>query len=118
MDKKGDGVPGRCCDKFHCEPEEKKTECVVNGVYYADGEQWNSADACETCSCTNGVKLCRKMECQPIEEHCNWVGIADGSCCPVCLGCKDDDDVERNIGDNWAKDDCTKFVSFTLNISD
>lgn len=111
VDKKGDGVPGRCCDKFHCQSRVEKSDCVVNGVYYGDGDQWSSDDSsCETCSCTNGVKLCRKMECHPLVEHCNWVGLPEGNCCPVCLGCRDDDGGEHAIGDAWVKDDCTKSV--------
>lgn len=108
IDKRGDGVPGRCCDKFHCELKQKKSDCFVNGVYYHDGEQWNINDSsCETCLCTNGVKLCRKMECQPVTEHCTWIGITDGNCCPICLGCKEDDGRQYSIGEDWIKDDCT-----------
>ncbi|KAI6213456.1 hypothetical protein M3Y94_00152500 [Aphelenchoides besseyi] len=103
----GDGIPGRCCDKFRCEKStDVETGCTVGNRTYAEGENWNP-DSCQTCWCNDGVAMCKQSECEPIPLECNWVGHVNGECCPRCLGCQDEDKSRRDVGESWVKDDCT-----------
>jgi hypothetical protein len=115
--KEGTGKPGTCCDEFRCagtSPDgsvlrTNATRCTYEGRVYENGQQWHQ-DPCQMCICSGGVALCKRMQCPAVARECNWVGIPDEECCPMCLGCKDDNGVRRQIGESWAKDDCTKCI--------
>uniref|UniRef100_A0A0N4Z8T3 Cysteine-rich motor neuron 1 protein n=1 Tax=Parastrongyloides trichosuri TaxID=131310 RepID=A0A0N4Z8T3_PARTI len=124
IDMKGDGTPGKCCDKFHCINEtiknyynEKgfkkydyikynKGECQYNSKLYKEGEKWYE-NSCKNCECKNGVVLCKNMDCDKPPNDCGWVGVTNGECCPICLGCKTDDGKYFEKNETWKKDDCT-----------
>jgi len=116
---KGDGTPGNCCDQFIWQattttamndtstPAQKI--CPYNGRMYREGEIWYST-TCEQCKCKAGVAFCMKMQCPAPPQHCSWIGIADGDCCPICLGCKTDTGMRLHHNDTWNKDECTSCV--------
>ncbi|KAI6227510.1 CBN-CRM-1 protein [Aphelenchoides fujianensis] len=103
----GDGLPGRCCDRFRCEKSaDGESGCVVGERVYAEGEHW-SPDSCQSCWCNDGVRMCRRNECPPVPPDCSWVALLEGECCPSCLGCQDEEGQRRDEGESWVKDDCT-----------
>uniref|UniRef100_A0A0K0FAQ3 Cysteine-rich motor neuron 1 protein (inferred by orthology to a human protein) n=1 Tax=Strongyloides venezuelensis TaxID=75913 RepID=A0A0K0FAQ3_STRVS len=121
IDWKGDGTPGKCCDKFHCINEtisnkkvtkkfdylwHRVVECHYNGIIYKEGQKWYE-NSCQNCECKNGVVLCKKMDCDKPPSDCTWVGVLNDECCPVCLGCKTDDGQYYSKNETWKKDDCT-----------
>lgn len=106
--------------------------CLHEGKSYLKGETWQT-DACQICSCNGDVALCKKIQCPVISskfflyqlnfkiyflDSCNWVGVPDGECCPVCLGCKDDYGRHKQVGEFWIQDDCTKFVKLNASVWD
>ncbi|CAD5224120.1 unnamed protein product [Bursaphelenchus okinawaensis] len=106
--RRGTQSPGSCCDIFECRQKDNGmvTEtCTHDGRQYLSGEQWNLPN-CRTCWCDSGVSLCKTLECPVIAEHCTWIEIPDGECCPQCQGCTDEFG-RHNIFDVWIKDDCT-----------
>ncbi|XP_052814283.1 BMP-binding endothelial regulator protein-like [Mya arenaria] len=74
-------VPGSCCQACP-----KKKQCLYEGVFYADAQQWKP-DTCKVCDCDNGVTHCQT-------QHCNnalWcpqgytLQFDDKECCPTCI---------------------------------
>lgn len=114
FERRGLDRPGKCCDKFHCVKLSSSnmtglnvgTPCTHDGRTYEDGAEWNQ-EPCMSCSCNGGVALCKRMQCPKMSRDCNWVGIPENECCPICLGCKDDAGVNRKNDEGWVKDDCT-----------
>ncbi|CAK5025655.1 unnamed protein product [Meloidogyne enterolobii] len=116
--ERGRGEPGQCCDKFKCVNEGDEIEglflesssnsgCRYGGHIYAKGEHWHAAP-CQECECSSaGVALCKRMECPALSPDCQWVGLSQGECCPVCLGCTDDNGKNYLPGSNWERDGCT-----------
>ncbi|PAV75131.1 hypothetical protein WR25_13594 [Diploscapter pachys] len=106
---KGTGSPGRCCDDWTCDagaPPMTK-ECKSDGKTHEDGEEWFSA-SCASCKCIKGVAQCKGMDCPKLPEHCSWIGIPEGECCPVCFGCKTDANETKKRNETWKKDNCVQ----------
>ncbi|KAK7813865.1 hypothetical protein U0070_002515, partial [Myodes glareolus] len=60
--------------------------CVLNGEEFAEGIQWEpDGQPCTTCSCQDGVPVCRAVLCSPIP--CQHPTQPPGACCPSCESC-------------------------------
>ncbi|CAI5450968.1 unnamed protein product [Caenorhabditis angaria] len=103
--KRGTGQPGRCCDIFECQKTTEKLKCGN----YTEGDKWHNS-SCESCSCKKGVVMCSKMACSNVSPECTWVGIPEGECCPICLGCQTDSLEKKKRNETWQSDDCTECV--------
>uniref|UniRef100_A0A914HK45 Cysteine-rich motor neuron 1 protein n=1 Tax=Globodera rostochiensis TaxID=31243 RepID=A0A914HK45_GLORO len=109
--RRAGGEPGRCCDEFECRPanESQKSAdgCQHGGRTFAVGERWHSAP-CQECQCgSDGISKCRRMECPKLAQDCTWVGVVPGECCPVCLGCRDEQGLTYDEGKHSDRDGCT-----------
>ncbi|CAI4221630.1 unnamed protein product [Auanema sp. JU1783] len=106
--RKGNGNPGRCCDEWKCDDDEKALgkSCERDGKVYSDGQEWMS-NACDRCKCKKGVTACSKMTCPKTPVDCTWVMIPEDECCPVCVGCRTDKMEKIRKNETWQKDDCT-----------
>ncbi|KAL3083189.1 hypothetical protein niasHS_010991 [Heterodera schachtii] len=109
--RRGGGEPGKCCDQFECrsanESQENAKKCRHGDRFFAVGEIWHSAP-CEECQCgSGGISKCRRMECPKLTQGCTWVGILPGECCPVCLGCRDENGISYEQDELWEHDECT-----------
>ncbi|KAL1777523.1 kielin chordin [Sigmodon hispidus] len=60
--------------------------CVLNGEEFAEGIQWEpDGQPCTTCSCQDGVPVCRAVLCSPVS--CQHPTQPPGTCCPNCEAC-------------------------------
>ncbi|XP_028441200.1 kielin/chordin-like protein isoform X2 [Perca flavescens] len=59
--------------------------CVLDGVEYEEGSNWQPEGRCSTCTCVNGEMLCAHTHCPPTE--CLHPSKITGSCCAVCESC-------------------------------
>ncbi|KAE9553936.1 hypothetical protein FO519_002862 [Halicephalobus sp. NKZ332] len=115
--KKGDGRPGNCCDYFKCvSPDENSIEGAIarktlkcfdtyNNKTYTEGEKFFRT-ACIECECHSGIIKCKEMMCPNTKKKCSTM-LKKDECCPVCVGCRDEQDGQRAIGEFWQKDECT-----------
>jgi hypothetical protein len=125
--KKGNGIPGNCCDNFKCV---SKNENTIEGAIarrtlkcfdthtnktYTEGDKFLRSP-CETCECHSGIVKCKQMQCMNIAKGKCSIGHKPDECCPVCVGCVDDQNGKREIGENWQKDECTN-CSCNLNFT-
>ncbi|KAK0410682.1 hypothetical protein QR680_005271 [Steinernema hermaphroditum] len=120
--KKGNGVPGQCCDEFVCSKrisapassekqpadvgESFHSQCHHSGKLYDDGDTWHPTN-CRICECRKGIAACRDQHCPNVPKTCRWTEKLDNDCCPVCRGCKSDDNSTHEINETWQKDKCT-----------
>ncbi|XP_031149313.1 kielin/chordin-like protein [Sander lucioperca] len=59
--------------------------CVLEGVEYEEGSNWQPEGPCAICTCVNGETLCAHTHCPPTE--CLHPSKITGSCCAVCESC-------------------------------
>ncbi|XP_034734849.1 kielin/chordin-like protein isoform X1 [Etheostoma cragini] len=59
--------------------------CVLEGVEYEEGSNWQPEGLCSICTCVNGETLCAHTHCPPTE--CLHPSKIPGSCCAVCESC-------------------------------
>ncbi|KAM9854759.1 kielin/chordin-like protein [Aulostomus maculatus] len=59
--------------------------CVLEGVEYEDGSNWQPEGPCSSCTCVNGETLCTHTQCPPTD--CVHPTKITGSCCAVCESC-------------------------------
>ncbi|XP_030586933.1 kielin/chordin-like protein [Archocentrus centrarchus] len=59
--------------------------CVLEGIEYEAGSNWQPEGPCSSCTCVNGEALCTRTQCPP--TNCQHPTRITGSCCPVCDSC-------------------------------
>ncbi|XP_014900210.1 kielin/chordin-like protein [Poecilia latipinna] len=59
--------------------------CVLDGVEYEDGSNWQPEGPCSSCTCVNGETLCSNTQCPSAE--CLHPSKIPGSCCEFCDSC-------------------------------
>ncbi|XP_064484200.1 cysteine-rich motor neuron 1 protein-like [Ornithodoros turicata] len=103
--KRGNQIPGSCCDTYECAAVSSDGSCRVDKQTYKNGETWRNK--CGSCSCRNGVANCHDYPCKGVDTHCSWLHKAEGECCPLCLGCLTSSGRQVNNSEQWKEDDCT-----------
>ena len=111
-------LPGDCCES--CLPRlivDPSPVCEQEGIYM------DPFNPCNRCSCYNGVVSCLDIsgQCDELPPHCEAVHI-EGQCCPICqktleviqqftspsTNCTSNAGQQREDGDAWSEDSCTK----------
>ncbi|CAK6951146.1 kielin/chordin-like protein [Scomber scombrus] len=59
--------------------------CVLEGVEYEEGSNWQPEGPCSSCTCVNGDALCTHTQCPSTD--CLHPTKITGSCCAVCESC-------------------------------
>ncbi|XP_076823877.1 von Willebrand factor-like isoform X2 [Clavelina lepadiformis] len=110
------------CKKYSCG---RKGVCNYNGTLHKPGEDWGSADPCETCTCYdteidgNGCYKheCYKMACDVFCPDCTTYTPVPGQCCGTCEvnGCEytsaDGKHGCQAVDESW--EDMEKCVEYT-----
>lgn len=93
--KKGDGIPGNCCDHFKCVKNDDNTiegamarktlRCFdsTNNKTYTEGDKFFRT-SCNQCECHNGIIKCKEMICPNMKKKCATI-LKKDECCPVSI---------------------------------
>ncbi|KAJ9586287.1 hypothetical protein L9F63_020069, partial [Diploptera punctata] len=118
MVRLGNNKPGTCCPLFECVKHENNNSCQVVDHIVQNGSTWWKNE-CTQCRCSNGLVFCaeKSTHCPELPETCRETKVLPGSCCPICLFGREEDNDDTTIlhpsdcvspnGQTWQDDPCT-----------
>ncbi|XP_044259066.1 cysteine-rich motor neuron 1 protein [Tribolium madens] len=71
--QRGKGFPGSCCDMYKCEKDDSEKKCLVDGVWYGEGDILKTSDT-QVCKCQDGLSFCWNAKNEEFFRPCHKEG--------------------------------------------
>ncbi|CAL1271354.1 unnamed protein product [Larinioides sclopetarius] len=75
----------------------EKSDCLINGTSYEDGEPIITVEPCEKCHCASGEIICFKIVCKIPKRGCVPETVNAYECCPTSYKCPSEEEATEIV---------------------